>query len=315
MALKLNVPLVNRMMGNLGGYNLLSGAAGTFVTNPLSVSWTNTLGGTHVATAGAGARGSTGYVALTSTGTAAEIGHTAGVTVNGDQDVELSLYVQRPTSLGSGLTILVGTTFGGAEVLTYAYDPIAADYDTWKKLSLSFRVPSATDAIVYVTLKATTVTNTYRVFVDEVDIQPASNSLADTLGQRCFLSIYSGTAPTTADSPLGTLSTNTELCRYYSDGTAKGLTFESTTVGVIAKPAFQTWSGTSLASGTATFFRFWTYGDNGSANTITESVAYNLPRIQGSVATSGADLNLTTTTITVGAVQTINAFSFTLQQG
>ena len=75
--------------------------------------------------------------------------------------------------------------------------------------------------------------------------------------------------------------------------------------GAITKHASQTWSGTAIADGTAGWFRF--YGAAADAG----SISTTLPRLDGRIATSGAELNLSNTSIVTGAAQAITSFSIT----
>lgn len=114
-----------------------------------------------------------------------------------------------------------------------------------------------------------------------------------------FLDIYAGTVPTDADAAIGSA---TLLCRISDNGTGTGLDFAaSAAAGVLAKDGSQVWSGTNVATGTATFYRFVASGDTGAAST-TE------PRLQGTVAVLGADLNLSSVALSSGAPQAIQFF-------
>ena len=118
-----------------------------------------------------------------------------------------------------------------------------------------------------------------------------------------FLKIYSGAVPADADAAEGAA---TLLCTLSVDGLGTGLTWEAAAIsGVISKTAAETWQGTNVASGTASFFRFVQPADTGAAST-TEL------RIQGSVGLVGAELNLSSVTLTVSAVQTVNHFNVAL---
>ena len=124
-------------------------------------------------------------------------------------------------------------------------------------------------------------------------------------GAGFFIDIYSGTRPTSPD----TAATGTKLVRITAAAGAK-MNLESavTSAGVIDKEGDETWAGTAVASGTAGYFRIVTNSDDGT--TTSTSVV----RIDGTVGTSGADLNLTSTTIASGAPVSISAGSFTLPQ-
>lgn len=73
--------------------------------------------------------------------------------------------------------------------------------------------------------------------------------------------------------------------------------------GAIAKET-GTWSGTCLATGTAGYYRLVRTDDDALAT----STAI---RLQGTVSTSGADLNMSNINFTSGAVETINTYSIT----
>jgi len=88
-------------------------------------------------------------------------------------------------------------------------------------------------------------------------------------------------------------------------GITNGLYLALAASGAITKHASQTWSGVGIAAGTAGYFRF--YGAASDAG----SISTTLPRLDGRIATSGAELNLSNTSIAVGAVQSITSFSIT----
>lgn len=118
-----------------------------------------------------------------------------------------------------------------------------------------------------------------------------------------FLKIYAGAIPADADAALGAA---TLLCTLSVDGLGTGLTWEAAAIsGVISKTTAEAWQGSNVASGTASFFRFVQPADTGGAST-TEL------RIQGSVGLVGAELNLSSVTLTVSAVQSVNHFNVAL---
>lgn len=118
------------------------------------------------------------------------------------------------------------------------------------------------------------------------------------------LKLYSGTVPATADDSLGAAVELVEITES-GDGVT-GLTFEAAAVsGVLAKTAAETWQGAASQSGTATFFRFVLDADLTTTNTTDL-------RIQGTVDTIAAELNLSDTSIVAPGVQTINHFNVAL---
>jgi hypothetical protein len=120
------------------------------------------------------------------------------------------------------------------------------------------------------------------------------------------IEIRSGTQPVSADSAAtGTLlGTVTLASGAFTPGTAtNGLTFAAAANGAVSKTG--TWSFVGIANGTAGWFRLKGNGvDEGDASTT-------LPRLDGSVARSGADLNLSNIGIAIGAPTTIDSFVWT----
>lgn len=87
------------------------------------------------------------------------------------------------------------------------------------------------------------------------------------------------------------------------------LHFDEPASGVVAKPSTQVWSMSGVAAGTAGWFRI--YASETDAGSLITAAPY-LARVDGSVATSGADLNLSNITIAIGAPTTVDSFSFTM---
>jgi hypothetical protein len=87
-----------------------------------------------------------------------------------------------------------------------------------------------------------------------------------------------------------------------------GLDLSSVAAGVLSKNSTQTWSGVASASGTAGWFRFTSaVADSGALDSTETQV-----RIDGAVSTSGQQLNMSSTSITSAATQTISSFDITL---
>lgn len=118
--------------------------------------------------------------------------------------------------------------------------------------------------------------------------------------------IYTGSQPITADSAVsGTLLgiVTTDGLPFAFGTATNGLTFDAAVAGVVSKSA-SAWRFTGLAAGTAGWFRLMANPiDNLGASTT-------LPRLDGSIATSGADLNLSNISVAVGAPNTIDVFSY-----
>lgn len=90
---------------------------------------------------------------------------------------------------------------------------------------------------------------------------------------------------------------------------ANGLKMDyNAAAGVFTKDITQTWSGTAVATGTAGWFRYkGSVADAGSADA---SAVYL--RMDGSISTSGANMNMSSTSIVSGALQTLSTFQFTV---
>jgi hypothetical protein len=117
-----------------------------------------------------------------------------------------------------------------------------------------------------------------------------------------FIKIYSGSEPADADAAV----TGTLLCTISINATGTGVNFASSAVaGVLSKSGSEVWKGVNAATGTAGYFRHVAAGDDG---TLSSTQA----RIQGSIGVSGADVNLSSTSLTSGADQTIDYYSVAL---
>lgn len=86
------------------------------------------------------------------------------------------------------------------------------------------------------------------------------------------------------------------------------LQFDEAASGGIAIPSGATWQGTNLATGTASYFRLLQIVDADTA----EDTTFIYPRIQGSISTSGADMNLTSISLVDDAPTIITEFSITV---
>lgn len=125
-----------------------------------------------------------------------------------------------------------------------------------------------------------------------------------TLFAGCFIDLYTGVQPANAD--LGATGTKLITLTVNDDG-ATGLTFESSADnGELQKNPTETWAGHGLASGTLGWFRMRQSGDNGTANSTTAA------RVDGAIATSGADMNVGSLTIGLNAPFVLSECAFTL---
>lgn len=136
-------------------------------------------------------------------------------------------------------------------------------------------------------------------------------ALAGSTGfAACFekgvIEIYSGAQPTTADAAVtGTLlGTMTQASGAFTPGSPdNGLTFAAAANGAVSKSGI--WSFVGIAAGTAGWFRLKANAVDGGALSTTAV------RMDGSCATSGADLNISNIVIAVGAPSTCDSFVYT----
>lgn len=129
-----------------------------------------------------------------------------------------------------------------------------------------------------------------------------TNYLQQLLAQG-EIRIFSGAAPSSADdTQTGTLLVTISLLT----GSAFNCDFQLTaTAGVISKQT-DTWDGVAVATGTAGYFRYCASTADAGGTSTTEI------RIQGAVSTSGAELNMSSVSITSAATTTIDTFDITM---
>jgi hypothetical protein len=140
------------------------------------------------------------------------------------------------------------------------------------------------------------------------------NNLAGSTGFAAsfangVIEIYTGSQPASADNAvsgtlLGTVTLNSGA---FTPGTAtNGLTFATAASGAVSKSGV--WSFNGIAVGTAGWFRL----KGNAVDTGAADSSAALVRLDGSIGTSGADLNLSNLSITVGAPTTVDTFTFTI---
>lgn len=117
-----------------------------------------------------------------------------------------------------------------------------------------------------------------------------------------FVDLYSGTQPESADSaPIGTLLMTVSVGH---DGVTGGQ-WGNVAGGVLPLAANQVLQGVGLVAGSAGWFRFRLAGDGNDASTLAL-------RMDGAIASFGADLDMADTTVAVGQVRTLDAFQVTV---
>src|SRR6185436_8628008 len=124
----------------------------------------------------------------------------------------------------------------------------------------------------------------------------ACNAITALIGSGAKLRIYSGTQPVNADTGL---SGNTLLAELALSATPFGAAVDNTDKATATANAV-TADSSADAAGTATWFRVVTSG----GTTIWD----------GSVGTTGADMNLNSVSITLGANVSISGWTFTMPE-
>jgi hypothetical protein len=143
--------------------------------------------------------------------------------------------------------------------------------------------------------------------IDAVALTHSFKEAVEGAGSGGFwIDVYTGTRPTSPNDA----ATGTKLARFTAAAGAKmHLAAVTLTPGVIAKDTTEVWGGTGLANGVAGYYRLVTDSDDGTTASTTAV------RVDGVIATSGGDMNMTSTNIATGAPLLINSATFTIPSG
>ena len=128
------------------------------------------------------------------------------------------------------------------------------------------------------------------------------------LFRNCIVDVFTGSQPVSADSAeTGSklLSITLSSGAFTAGSPVNGINFGEVASGVLHKEAGEVWSGVGLVTGTAGWFRFY-------ANDYVLGASLTAIRMDGGVATSGSQFNLSNTAITVGGTTTVDSVSLTL---
>lgn len=121
--------------------------------------------------------------------------------------------------------------------------------------------------------------------------------------------IYSGSQPLSADNAVsGTLLgvVSVDALPFSFGSPDNGLNFDPPVAGTVAKAADEDWRFEGITNGTAGWFRLMGNAADNLASSTT------LPRMDGSIGTSNADLNLSNISVSAAAPNTIDVFQFTV---
>ena len=115
---------------------------------------------------------------------------------------------------------------------------------------------------------------------------------------------YSGPVPATSDAALA--GGNTLLRTISLNGAGSGISFDTAAAsGTLSKAPGEVWSGTIVATDTATFYRHVAIGDDGTLSTTQA-------RLQGAIGVAGAEMNVSTVSFVTGVSNTLNNYTVTL---
>jgi hypothetical protein len=146
-----------------------------------------------------------------------------------------------------------------------------------------------------------------------VDLAAAINRngyyTATSTGSEVTITARPGTGTTHNGYTVATAGTLSATGSTMANGVASvnGLVFLTPSAGVVSKSGV--WSMNGSTAGTAGWFRL--IGSSADAGAAVSAAPW-LPRVDGSVGTSGADMNLSNIVIAVSAPTTIDSFTLTI---
>lgn len=143
---------------------------------------------------------------------------------------------------------------------------------------------------------------------EQIILASAEGGSISDIFRNGVIDIYSGSQPADADTgETGTKLVTITLSSgaFVADAAANGINFDETSSGVLSKDADEVWSGEGLDDGTAGWFRLYD-------NSYTIGSSTSAIRLDGSVATSGAQLNLSNTVISTGGTTTVDTAELTM---
>lgn len=132
-------------------------------------------------------------------------------------------------------------------------------------------------------------------------------SFAD-LFQNCTIDIFTGSQPASADDgETGTklLTVTLNKGAFVVGEDTNGLNFGEVSAGVLSKEPSETWSGEGLVDGIAGWFRIY---DNNKISGASSTAI----RMDGSIGTSGSQLNMSSTSVVTGGTTTVDSVSLTM---
>lgn len=159
----------------------------------------------------------------------------------------------------------------------------------------------------------------------DTDLSTTAANLAAAINNYNSVPKYTATssgAVVTVKAPLGmgaaanglvldatcTTMTSTDVNLSGGVTAVNGLNLDFSEAGAMDKDAAQVWSGVAANTGAAGWFRFESpLADSGALDSSEAQI-----RLDGAISTSGSQLNMSSTSITAAATQTITAFPVTI---
>lgn len=161
----------------------------------------------------------------------------------------------------------------------------------------------------------TDVTTTAALVVSAINNNPKNHLFnASNVAGKVFITAKAGlgslpngwvVSTTTATISKSDVNMGTETAGVTA---VSGLKWGDSAAGVLTKLSTQTWSGTAVATGTAGWFRFEAAVSDAGGTDSSEAII----RLDGVVGVSGAELNMGSTTFTLGVSYSIASFALTL---
>lgn len=125
-----------------------------------------------------------------------------------------------------------------------------------------------------------------------------------TVMTLCFIDVFPGAQPSSANTAPGATALMTYSVNH--DGVT-GMTWAAPSAGTINKTASESVQAVGAVAGTAGWYRVRLAGDAGTTNTTDL-------RLDGSIANSGSDMDMTNLAITVGTTRSLDSFPIDLAE-
>lgn len=163
-------------------------------------------------------------------------------------------------------------------------------------------------SVVAGTIEVPTGSLTAETAGDQVVLAESHGGSFEDLFRNGVVHIYGGTMPTDPDAAISgsilAIISESSLT-FVSGAPANGINFDVAASGAVSKRTDETWSGTGLVAGTASWGVFY-------PNTVDATASTTAVRFLFDVATSGAIMTMANTLISVSGTTTVDSCSFTL---